>query len=78
MFLALAPQHFTADLLRRMIANRVQEEACGVMAHPECPIDLRDDEDALAEFPPKPLPGLRGDLIWSSARVACRLSGRAG
>jgi hypothetical protein len=37
--------------------------ARGVMAHPECPDYLRGDRQLLAEFPPKPLPGLDG-VCW--------------
>jgi hypothetical protein len=43
--------------------------ARGVMAERDCPIDLARDKDALAEFPPKPLPGLHG-LIWSPEDVS--------
>ena len=43
--------------------------ARGVMARPDCPIDLRDDEDAQQEFPPKELAGLDSELIWSPERA---------
>jgi hypothetical protein len=36
----------------------------GLLADPDCPIDLRDDQELLADFPPKPLPGLAG-IYWS-------------
>jgi hypothetical protein len=38
--------------------------ACGVMAHPAAPACVRDDPELKAEFPPKPLPGLSGRMIW--------------
>ena len=36
---------------------------CGATAHPSAPEHVRTDE-LLAEFPPKPLPGLSARLIW--------------
>jgi hypothetical protein len=43
--------------------------ARGVLAHPQCPDHLRDEEELLAEFPPKPLPGLDG-VDWRPPRHA--------
>jgi|SRR5215831_13884571 len=37
---------------------------CGVMAHPSAPKHVRDDPELKAEFPPQPLPGLCGRLVW--------------
>jgi hypothetical protein len=39
--------------------------SCGVMAHGAAPEPVRDDLELLAEFPPRPLPGLSARMIWS-------------
>jgi hypothetical protein len=38
--------------------------ARGVMAHPDCPNYLQGNPQLLAEFPPKPLPGLVDGIHW--------------
>jgi hypothetical protein len=38
---------------------------CGVLAHPAAPEHVRDDPELNEEFPPQPLPGLCGRLLWS-------------
>jgi hypothetical protein len=40
----------------------------GVMAHPDAPEHVRNDPELLAEFPPKPLPGLSSRMIWFGER----------
>jgi hypothetical protein len=39
--------------------------ARGVMAHPDCPDEVKRDTDARREFPPKMLPGLDSEMNWS-------------
>ena len=36
----------------------------GLLADPDCPIDLRNDRELLRDFPPKVLPGLN-DICWN-------------
>jgi hypothetical protein len=43
---------------------RFEEYARGVMASPETPDHVRNDPNLLGRFPPTPLPGLGGGLIW--------------
>jgi hypothetical protein len=38
--------------------------ACGVMASPEAPTFITEDEGLRKRFPPRPLPGLGSGLIW--------------
>jgi hypothetical protein len=58
-------QHLKFDYLTHPL---FYDYARGVMAHPDCPIDLRADEDTLTNFPPKELAGLGDELIWSPGR----------
>ena len=60
---------YYADSLQRLNFNYLKHPSfydyCrGVMAHPDGPIDLRDDKELLGEFPPKPLPGLYDGIHW--------------
>jgi hypothetical protein len=45
----------------------------GLLADPDCPIDLRNDRELLADFPPKVLPGLSGIYWRPSARIGVTL-----
>jgi hypothetical protein len=36
----------------------------GLLADPDCPIDLQDNRELMSDFPPKVLPGLAG-IYWS-------------
>jgi hypothetical protein len=52
--------------------------ARGVLADPECPSHLRGDPELLAEFPPKPLPGLVDGVCWRPmTTVRSHVSSRA-
>jgi hypothetical protein len=71
------PRHLTvyyANSLRGLSFDYLQhplffDYARGVMAHPECPDYLQGDRQLLAEFPPKPLPGLGSEMMWHAKQA---------
>jgi hypothetical protein len=79
------PRHLVAYYscsLQRLNFNYLKhplfyDYARGVMAHPDGPSYLQDDPELLAEFPPKPLPGLVDGIHWQpSVRIDASLTPR--
>jgi hypothetical protein len=64
---------YYADSLKRSKYDYLRhplfyDYARGVLAHPDCPAEVATDEDARREFPPKVLPGLDSEMVWSPTR----------